>query len=149
MPGIEVNITAELLAEITAGSRKIAEYYKLGHTEVIESIEWKYRDESFVLLANDYLTYIDSGRRPRARKIPVVELIKWLRKKNIKPRYGQTINSLAYAIQNSIYKSGIRAKHLLDPMMNQTLDVLEEYLAEDLSASIADEIAETMTFNLP
>jgi len=149
MSVIEVDVTRELIHEITAGTKKILQYYKLGNSDLIDSIEWRYQNDSFVLIANDYLKYIDSGRRPLARKVPVEELIKWLRKKNIRPQYGQTINSIAYALQNSIYKSGIRAKKVLDPIINQTLDTLSEYIAEDLSWQIADEIADTMTFNLP
>lgn len=149
MSVIELDVTQELIQEITAATKKIVEYYKLGNTELIDSIEWRYKDEVFYLIANDYLKYIDSGRRPMARKVPIEPLIKWLRKKNIKPRYGQTINSIAYAIQNGIYKSGIRSKKLMDPIINQTLDILSEYIAEDLSWQIADELADKMTFNLP
>jgi len=149
MSVIELDVTEEIIKEITAATKKVVEYYKLGNTDLIDSIEWRYKDDAFVLVANDYFKYIDSGRRPRARKVPVEYLIKWMRKKGIKPRRGQTINSLAYAIQNGIYKAGIRAKKLLDPIINVTMDILAIYIAEDLSFQIADEIAEMMTFNLP
>lgn len=83
-----------------------------------------------------------------ARKVPVEAIIKWMKSKNLRPRYGQTINSLAFAIQNAIYKSGIKAKQMLDPIINVSLDLISEYIAEDLSVSIADAIAEEMTFTL-
>lgn len=149
MPEITINVTEELIKEIIAASKKILVNKGLKDSDVINSLEWEYRENVFVLLAYDYLQFIDTGRRPRARKVPVLELVKWLKKMNIKPRYKQTYNSIAFAIQNSIYKTGIKGRQVIDPIMNVTLDILSEYIAEDLSESIADEIADQLTFTLP
>lgn len=145
---LKLNVTKALINEIIAATKKVMIEYELGDSKLIDSIEWRYKDEVFTLLANDYFTYVVTGRRPKARKVPIRPLIDWLRRKNIKPAYGQTYNTLAFAIQNSIYKSGINGKDLVSPIINVTSDILAEYIAEDLSVSIADELAEVMTFNL-
>lgn len=148
MSVIELNVTDELIQEIIAATKQVMTFYKLGNTQLIESVEWVFKDDQFILIANDYFRWVNSGRRPLARKVPVEVLLKWMRRKGIKPRHGQTYNSLAFAIQNSIYKSGIKAKEIIDPIINVTIDILAEYIAEDLADQTAEEIAETMTFTL-
>jgi len=149
MSVIELNVTQELIKEIISATKQVMTYYKLGNTELIESVEWVFKDDQFILIANDYFRWVNSGKRPMARKVPVEVLLKWMRRKGIKPTRGQTYNSMAFALQNSIYKSGIKARNIVDPIINVTLDILAEYIAEDLSVSIADELAETMTFTVP
>lgn len=148
MSVIEIDVTTELIQEIIAATKQVMTYYKLGNTQLIESVEWVFKDDQFILIANDYFRWVNSGRRPRARKVPVEALLKWMRRKGIRPRPGQTYNSLAFAMQRSIWKSGIKAKNIVDPIINVTLDILAEYIAEDLSVQTADEIAESMTFTL-
>ena len=148
MPRLELNITKALLEELNLASEKVLKGYNLGGSDLINSIDWEYRSDQFVLLANDYFTYVSTGRRARARKVPVLELIKWLKKKNIQPGNRQSHNSLAFALQNSIYKTGIKGKNFIDPVINVTLEILSEYIAEDLSEMTAEEIARQMTFTL-
>ena len=145
---IKINVSTELINEITAGVKIIMENYRLGGSDLINSVEWQYRQNIFTLIANDYFQWVDSGRRPKARKVPVEALVKWIKKKNIVPNNGQTVNSLAFAIQNSIYKIGIKARKFIDPIIGQTIDTLSEELCVSLSVQIADSIAEEMTFSL-
>jgi len=145
---IKINVTDELIKEITAGVKIVMSTYKLGGSDVSASVEWLYKDNIFILIANDYFRYIDSGRRPKARKVPVEALIKWIKKKGITPRGNQSVNSLAFAIQNSIYKVGIKARKFIDPVIGLTIETLSEELAVSLSVQIADSIAEEMTFTL-
>ena len=148
MSVIKIDVTQELLKEITAGVKIVMATYKLGGSDVSASVEWQYRENIFVLIANDYFRYIDSGRKPKARKVPVEALIKWIKKKNITPRKGQSVNSLAFAIQQSIYKVGIKARKFIDPVIGLTIETLSEELAVSLSVQIANAIADDMTFTL-
>ena len=148
MSVIKINVTQELLKEITAGVKIVMATYKLGGSDVSASVEWQYRENIFVLIANDYFRYIDSGRKPKARKVPVEALIKWIKKKGITPRGGQSVNSLAFAIQQSIYKVGIKARKFIDPVIGLTIETLSEELAVSLSVQIATAIADDMTFTL-
>lgn len=93
------------------------------------------RIEDYNLFYNDYLEYIESGRKPFARKVPVQALIQWARRKGI-PDDSSTI----YAIRESIYKYGIKARKILQ-YFEQELDELWE---NDLS----NKIFETVTSQL-
>jgi hypothetical protein len=148
MSVIKIDVSKELLNEIIAATKQIMLIYKLQNSALIESIEWTYKDNQFILLANDYFRWVDSGRRPRARKVPVEALLKWMKKKNITPGYGQTYNGVAFAIQNAIYKAGIKARPYTQLIIGATIDILSEALAEDLSVQIADSISEELTFEL-
>lgn len=72
----------------------------------------------YLLFYNDYLEYIESGRKPFARKVPVQALIQWARRKGINDD-----SSTIYAIRESIYKYGIKARPLLIHFERE-LDVL-------------------------
>lgn len=62
----------------------------------------------FKVLYNDYLEYIELGRKPKTKKVPINDLRDWAKRKNI-----NTDNSILYAIQQSIYMKGIPARPIL------------------------------------
>jgi len=148
MPDITVEVTKNILDELRVASNLILMTYKLGDTDLIRSIEWRYKDNLWVLWANDYFKYLNDGRRPSAKKIPVHILVSWLKKKNIQPRTNITYNQLAFAIQNSIYKVGIQPRRFVDPIIRVSLDILSEYIAEDLSWQIVNQIAADLTITI-
>lgn len=63
----------------------------------------------FYVLYNDYLEYIELGRRPRARKVPIDNLRDWAKRKGI-----NTDNATLYAIQQSIFLKGIPSRPILN-----------------------------------
>lgn len=136
----EVNVTKELLNELRLAAVKVMDSYKLNNSNVEKSIEYEYSNDQFVLLANDYFTYIDTGRKPKARKVPVEDLIKWMKRKGITPKARESYNSIAYAISQSIYKSGIKAKPFINPIVDITSDIIADTIAEQLSFDICDDI---------
>jgi hypothetical protein len=83
-----------------------------------------------------------------AKKIPVEALLKWMKKKNIIPTGRQTYNSLAYTIQNSIYKAGIKIRPFGSLIITASMDLISDKLAEDLLIQITDGIAYEMTMTL-
>lgn len=62
----------------------------------------------FKVLYNDYLEYIEEGRKPKAKKVPIKDIIEWCKRKGI-----GSDNNTAYAIQQSIYMKGIPARPIL------------------------------------
>lgn len=62
----------------------------------------------FKVLYNDYLEYIEEGRKPKAKKVPIKNIIEWCKRKGI-----GSDNNTAYAIQQSIYMKGIPARPIL------------------------------------
>lgn len=145
---IEVKVTSKLLEELNLATEKVLSQYKLSGSELQSSIEFTYKNDVFVLLANDYFQNVAYGRRPRARKVPVEDLIIWMKKKGISPKPGQTYNSVAFAISESVYKTGIKARNFINPVIEVTTDIISEDLANTLSEDIATEIANDLTFTI-
>jgi hypothetical protein len=72
----------------------------------------------FVESSTDYFQFFDAGRLPFKRKIPITVILKWLKKRRIynRNKLGQfkgSLNSLAFAIQRSIFKIGIRPRNVI------------------------------------
>jgi hypothetical protein len=114
----------------------------LKDSDVVKSLQVEYSDNAFALVTLDYLQYLATGRRPRARKVPIEALLKWIKEKNIPTRGG--ITSTAYAIQQSIYKSGIKAKFSYDEVIDTNTEIISTTLAEDLSQYIVDDLVDAI-----
>jgi len=133
---------AALEIELRLATQKLMETFKgLKGSDLVKSIEWEYnkKDGAFTLLALDYYQYVSSGRRARARKVPIEDLLKWIKDKGI-PTFGKGAVGTAYAIQQSIYKRGIKAKSYEDPVIETAQDLTSETMAEDLSNYIVDDL---------
>ena len=113
-------------------------------SDLIKSIDIKVVNDSIELVALDYYEYVSTGRRPRARKVPIEDLIAWIKEKRITPRAGQSINSLAFSIQRSIFLSGIRGKKFIQSVERSTLDLLEEEFTMMLSEIITEELKQNI-----
>lgn len=71
-------------------------------------VEVNENSDIFKVLYNDYLEYIEEGRKPKAKKVPIKDIIEWCKRKGI-----GSDNNTAYAIQQSIYMKGIPARPIL------------------------------------
>ena len=71
-------------------------------------VEVNENSDIFKALYNDYLEYIEEGRKPKAKKVPIKNIIEWCKRKGI-----GSDNNTAYAIQQSIYMKGIPARPIL------------------------------------
>lgn len=115
------------------------------NSKLVKTMEYEYKDDMFVLIANDYYQYVSTGRKKNVRKVPVQDLIKWIKDKRIPIR--GSINSTAFAIQTAIYKNGIKAKKFQDPVVDVTSDMVAEYSAEELSELIVNELVDALEQN--
>lgn len=106
----------------------------LADSDLEKSIEANLRPDGFDIVANFYARFVISGRRPGARRVPVEALLKWIKNRGISGRdaRGRFISqiSLAFAIQNSIYKNGIRGRDFLTPAFEAALPEAEAILAD-------------------
>lgn len=71
-------------------------------------VEVNENSDLFKVLYNDYLEYIEEGRKPKAKKVPIKDIIEWCKRKGI-----GSDNNTAYAIQQSIYMKGIPPRPIL------------------------------------
>lgn len=109
--------------------------------DVVKTIQFKEKKEGlFEMIANDYYLYQSTGRRAGARKVPISDLITWIKEKGI--GFGN-INSLAFAIQTSIYKNGIKGKNYIDPVEEVVADTSEVKLADGLEEALLEAIDKT------
>ena len=144
---VELKISKALLKELELATEKILAQYKLYDSDLSRSIEYTYKDNIFVMLDNDYFQYVARGRQPKARKVPVEELIKWMKKKGIAPKKGD-YNATAFAIQQTIYKNGLKPRPFVNPIIAADLEIISEDIALELSENIALTIATQLTFTL-
>ena len=73
-------------------------------------------DLVFDIMLNDYITYIESGRRKGAKLPPVEPIVRWARKHGI-----PTDNSTIYLIRRAISRDGIQAR----PIMAKVFEELD------------------------
>lgn len=107
---------------------------------------------SLELYALDYLEYLDRGRPKFTKRVPIDALLKWIKKRRLQLRDRKTgrfarkmvksrdrktgrfqsINQLAFIIQNAIYRNGIRGRHFLAPAFDEGQNLLDIYLNNQL-----------------
>jgi hypothetical protein len=76
-----------------------------------EEVSCKLEGNKIVFEMPEKYQYVRFGRSAgsgKGSRVPIEQLVKWIRDKGISPSGGQTVNQLAYAIQQSIYVNGIK-----------------------------------------
>lgn len=71
-------------------------------------------DLIFDIILNDYLTYIESGRRKGAKFPPVEPIVRWARKRGI-----PTDNSTIFLIRRAISRDGIAPRPFMATVFEQ------------------------------
>lgn len=90
-------------------------------------------DLIFDIILNDYLVYIENGRRKGAKMPPVEPIIRWARSKGI-----PTDNSTIYLIRRAISRDGIKARPFMAHVMEE-IDREWEGVADELFNKIMEE----------
>jgi hypothetical protein len=101
------------------------------------------QDETIIqVLSEEYAQWVQSGRLPGKKGVPVDALEKWIKDRGLQGRdkKGRFIKrrSFAFAIQKNIKKFGIRPSNFLDVALEmiaddpQIMDLLEEGSFEEL-----------------
>ena len=92
-------------------------------------------DWTYTLFYNDYLQYIEEGRKPKVTRVPIRPLVDWMKRNLISDDI-----SVAYAIRESIYKLGIPARPLLEPFGNMLDERFEEKIYDEIFNTIITEL---------
>ena len=90
-------------------------------------------DIVFDLMLNDYLVFIESGRRAGAKFPPVEPIVRWARKRGI-----PTDNSTIYLIRRAISRDGIKPR----PFMAYIFEELDERWDDNWADEIFNKIME-------
>jgi hypothetical protein len=80
----------------------------------------------------DYFKYVNEGRRPERKRVPISVLLEWIKIRGVRFRNergrfrrGSNLN-MAFAIQKNIYKYGIKPANIYD----KGLDGIEDYFTD-------------------
>lgn len=92
-------------------------------------------DLIFDIILNDYIVYIESGRRAGAKFPPVEPIVKWCRKHGI-----PTDNSTVYLIRRAISRDGIKPRPVMQYVFEEATDYWENGWADKVFDKIITEI---------
>ena len=88
-----------------------------------------------IILMPSYAEFADAGRKA-GRMPPVNDIIKWIRRKNIKVPQGYTQEGFAFAIARKIAKDGTEGKHFLDAIRLRLVNLVADYTSKQLDNEI-------------
>ena len=92
-------------------------------------------DLVYDIILNDYLTYIESGRRKGAKFPPVEPIVRWARSKGI-----PTDNSTIFLIRRAISRDGIAPRPIMEHVFEEVDREWDDSLSEKLFNIITEEI---------
>jgi len=109
----------------------------LQDSDIIEEVTYKINGYTIELIIPEYYKYIESGRRPLSKRVPIIPLLKWMIKKGIAK--GKE-NKVVWAIREAIFKRGIRPRPFLQNAIDSTEAEVKELLAIDFQEIIDEKI---------
>lgn len=92
-------------------------------------------DLIFDIILNDYIVFIESGRRKGAKMPPVEPIVRWARSKGI-----STDNSTIFLIRRAISRDGIKPRPILQYVFEEVDREWDEKLADEIFNKIISEI---------
>lgn len=104
------------------------------------------------VVAQDYLQWLDTGRKPGGKKVPIQALIQFVknrglnRGKNGRFTGAASINSIAYAIQTAIYKHGIQGRHIISPAWALGQQVMSTLLDENALDALSRDLDQQFAY---
>lgn len=125
----------EYVAELT---RQLLNADKVATGQLINSLDYEVLDtvNGLVLkiLADDYLTYVDKGRRPGKRP-PQKVIQKWVENRGIKIKK-QTPAQTAFVIARSIGKKGIKPTNVLKKTQDSIYNNIQTLVSKGIQLDI-------------
>lgn len=92
-------------------------------------------DLVFDIILNDYLTFIESGRRKGAKFPPVEPIVRWAKSRGI-----PTDNSTIFLIRRAISRDGIKPR----PIMQYVLEEVDKEWNDGLADKLFEKIIEVI-----
>jgi hypothetical protein len=86
------------------------------------------------LNGNDYITYVDKGRKP-GRYAPTSALKEWIKQKGIATDAAK-VTAIAFAINNKIKRQGIKPRPVLERAYSNGLPMYDKIIDDNLNKDL-------------
>lgn len=113
---------------------------KIASSSLYDSIKVYSKPDEFAIEMNKYGRFVQSGRFPNDKGVPINALLQWIDDRRITPKDGNKLG-LAFAIQTNIKKFGIRGSNWYDVAFEKIFENKEiEILLGKSIEELIDEI---------
>ena len=127
-----MNITADIMASSVMVNNKIGRNTIAPDSKIFKEMYAKASGNIVIeLLLNDYVQYIESGRKKGSKFPPLEPIVQWAKKRGIK-----TDNSTMFLIRRAIAEDGINPR----PFMYKVLETIDKKWDGEWSSELFQEL---------
>ena len=127
-----MNITADIMASSILVNNKVGVNTIAPNSDIFKQMYAKASGNIVIqLLLNDYVQYIESGRKAGSKFPPIQPIVQWAKKRNI-----PTDNSTIFLIRRAIAEDGIRPR----PFMYKVLETIDKKWDGEWSSELFNQL---------
>ena len=127
-----MNITADIMASSVMVNNKVGRNTIAPNSDIFKEMYAKASGNIVIeLLLNDYVQYIESGRKAGSKLPPLEPIVQWAKKRGIK-----TDNSTMFLIRRAIAEDGIKPR----PFMYKVLNTIDKKWDGEWSSELFQEL---------
>ena len=127
-----MNITADIMASSVMVNNKVGSNTIAPDSKIFKEMEAKASGNIVIeLLLNNYVKYIESGRKKGSKFPPLEPIVQWAKKRGIK-----TDNSTMFLIRRAIAEDGIKPR----PFMYKVLETIDKKWDGEWSSELFQEL---------
>ena len=127
-----MNITADIIASSMLVNDKVGRNTIAPNSDIFKQMYAKASGNIVIqLLLNDYVQYIESGRKAGSKFPPIQPIVQWAKKRGI-----STDNSTIFLIRRAIAEDGIRPR----PFMYKVLETIDKKWDGEWSSELFNEL---------
>ena len=127
-----MNITADIMASSMLVNDKVGRNTIAPDSNIFKEMYAKASGNIVIqLLLNDYVQYIESGRKAGSKFPPIQPIVQWAKNRNI-----PTDNLTIYKIRSAIVRDGIRPR----PFMYKVLETIDNKWEGEWSSELFQEL---------
>lgn len=127
-----MNITADIMASSMLVNNKVGMNTIAPNSNIFKEMYAKASGNIVIqLLLNDYVQYIESGRKAGSKFPPIQPIVQWAKKRGI-----PTDNSTIFLIRRAIAEDGIRPR----PFMYKVLETIDKKWDGEWSSELFNEL---------
>ena len=127
-----MNITADIMASNIMVNNKVGRNTIVPDSNIFKEMYAKASGNIVIeLLLNDYVQYIESGRKAGSKRPPIEAIREWAKKK-----LGKEDNLTIYKIRSAIVRDGIKPR----PFMYKVLEAIDKKWDGEWSSELFNEL---------